>query len=48
MVVTAVIELDEIFNVEEYFKDQETEEKVKEKLQEHEAKNREIVLEMLT
>ena len=39
--------LDEDFNIEEYFKDQETEEKVKEKLQEHEAKNRAIVLEML-
>jgi peptidyl-prolyl cis-trans isomerase-like 4 len=39
--------LEDDFNVKELFKDQETEEKVKEKLQEHEAKNRALVLEML-
>lgn len=39
--------LEDDFNVKELFKDQETEEKIKEKLQEHEAKNRALVLEML-
>ena len=39
--------LEDDFNVEEYHKDIETEEKVKEKLQEHEARNRALVLQML-
>jgi peptidyl-prolyl cis-trans isomerase-like 4 len=39
--------LEDDFNLKELYKDQETEEKVKEKLQEHEAKNRALVLEML-
>jgi len=39
--------LDDDFDINQYYKNKETEEKVKEKLQEHEAKNRAIVLEML-
>lgn len=39
--------LEDDFRMEELYKNQETEEKVKEKLQEHEAKNRALVLEML-
>ena len=39
--------LEDDFNFNTLYKDQETEEKVKEKLQEHEAKNRALVLEML-
>jgi peptidyl-prolyl cis-trans isomerase-like 4 len=39
--------LEDDFDINKYYKDKETEEKVKEKLQEHEAKNRAIVLEML-
>lgn len=39
--------LEDDFDVDQYYKNKETEEKVKEKLQEHEAKNRAIVLEML-
>lgn len=39
--------LEDDFKVEEYYKDQETEDKIKEKLQEHEAKNRALVLEIL-
>jgi peptidyl-prolyl cis-trans isomerase-like 4 len=38
--------LDDDFNIDHYYKDTETEEKVKEKLQEHEARNRALVLEM--
>jgi peptidyl-prolyl cis-trans isomerase-like 4 len=39
--------LEDDFKVNELFKNKETEEQVKEKLQEHEARNRAIVLEML-
>lgn len=39
--------LEDDFDVNEYFKDKETMEKVAEKVQEHEAKNQAIVLEML-
>jgi peptidyl-prolyl cis-trans isomerase-like 4 len=39
--------LEDDFNVDELYKNQETEEKIKEKLQEHEAKNRAYVLTLL-
>ena len=39
--------LEDDFNVDEFFKDKETEAKVQEKVADHEAKNRAIVLEML-